>query len=390
MSPSIVASGLGSLFQPLYQVMAWLLAVFYAVIPNYAVAIALLTVAVMLVTAPLTVKSTKSMLAMAKLQPEIKKLQQKYKNDRATLNEELMRLYREHNANPASGCLPLIIQMPVFFVLYGVIRGLTNTVPKTVAGHVVTEHGKTVLVAAPRYIGHTTTLYKSLVAHPGQMKALGINLADKVTTPQSSWVAVIPFVVLIVLAIGLQYLQMQQMNKRNPAAAQANPQMQAMQKYMPLIFAVIYVNIQAGVNLYFIVSALCRIGIQEWTFRSGVLERAPVPREEAMPGRRGRRTLMDRLAEAQQRALEQQRARDEQRRQAAAGSTPLAAGEGIRPRPPRGTPRPATGGATPPAKPAASGNGSTSGTPGTQGGRSSGARGAQTGRAKRKKTRKAR
>ncbi len=116
------------------------------------------------------------------------------------------------------------------------------------------------------------------------------------------------------VAIGLQYLQMRQLNSRNPGAAQANPQMQMMQRYMPLIFAVIYIRISAGVNIYFVVSSLCRIGIQEGIFRSGVLDKTPTRREGNLPSRGGgggtpRRSIMERLADAQQRALEQQKAR---------------------------------------------------------------------------------
>ena len=65
---------------------------------------------------------------MQALAPEMKKLQQKYKGDRVQLNEEMMKLYKEHHVNPASGCLPLLLQMPAFFILYSVIRGMTNTV----------------------------------------------------------------------------------------------------------------------------------------------------------------------------------------------------------------------------------------------------------------------
>ena len=75
------------------------------------------------------------MAAMQALGPEMKKLQQKYKGaeNRAQMNEEMMKLYKEHNVNPASGCLPMLLQMPAFFILYSVIRGITNTVtiPRT-------------------------------------------------------------------------------------------------------------------------------------------------------------------------------------------------------------------------------------------------------------------
>ena len=294
----VLGSTIGQIFQPIYEALAWTMAFFYALIPNYAVAIGLLTVAVMVITAPLTVKTTRSTIAMQKLAPEMKKLQAKYKQDKATLNEEMMKLYREHNINPAGGCLPMLIQLPVFVVLYGVIRGLTNT---------VTRNHK--VIAAPRYISKNTRLFRDLIASPGHMKAFGLDLESTLFSHHTP-AGYIPYGAIIAVAIGLQYLQMRQLNSRNKSA-QANPQMQMMQRYMPLIFAVIYIRISAGVNVYFVVSSLCRIGIQEAIFRSGMLEKAPKrQREEALPGEGGRRkTLMERLADAQQRALEQQKAR---------------------------------------------------------------------------------
>ena len=112
----------------MFQFLAWLVAICYQVIPDYGVAIALMTIIVMLVLTPLTWKSTRSMLEMQRLQPEIKKLQTKYKDDRQKLNEEMMAFYKEHKINPVGGCLPMLLQMPVFFIMYRVIRGLTHSV----------------------------------------------------------------------------------------------------------------------------------------------------------------------------------------------------------------------------------------------------------------------
>jgi len=309
----VLGSTIGQIFQPLFQAMAWLIALFYAVVPNYAIAIAMLTIVVMIVTAPLTVKSTRSMSAMQRLAPELKKLQQKYKGDKQTLNEEMMKLYKEHGVNPAGGCLPMLIQFPIFIILYDVIRGLTNTVKRnsyiSVSPRIQCHQA---VCAAPRYIGHSTKLYESLLAHNGKMPAFGIDLAAKALS-HHSFVQALPYISLILVAIGLQYFQMRQLNSRNPQMAQANPQAQMMQRYMPILFAVIYINIAAGVNIYFIVSSLCRIGIQEAVFRSGMLSKpAAAASEEVLPGRRAtagprrKRTLMERLADAQKRALEQQ------------------------------------------------------------------------------------
>src|SRR4029077_16973 len=89
--------------------------------------IILLTIVVRLVLYPLTVKQTKSMQAMQRVPPEIKRLQAKYKNDRQKLNEEMMKFYKENKVNPLSGCLPLILQLPLFIVLYRLIPDLTTT-----------------------------------------------------------------------------------------------------------------------------------------------------------------------------------------------------------------------------------------------------------------------
>src|SRR5438132_4163941 len=121
------------MFHAIAKPMASLLAFFYQLIPNYGVAIILLTVAVMIVLTPFTIKSTRSMLAMQRLQPELKRLQAQHKNDRQALNEAMMAFYKEHNVNPLSGCLPMLLQMPVFFGLYEAIRGLTKNPPHGVS-----------------------------------------------------------------------------------------------------------------------------------------------------------------------------------------------------------------------------------------------------------------
>jgi len=94
----------------------------YAVVPNYGVAIIVLTVLVRIVFWPITHKSTEDMKRMASLQPLIAELRVKYKDKPQKLNQELMALYREHKVNPMSGCLPLLVQIPVFFALFTVLR----------------------------------------------------------------------------------------------------------------------------------------------------------------------------------------------------------------------------------------------------------------------------
>ncbi len=254
-----ITHSIGAIFQPIFHLFGWMLAFLYGLIPNYAVAIALLTIIIMGALTPFTVKSTKSMMAMQKLQPEIKKLQQKYKGpeNRQVLNEELMRLYREEGANPVGGCLPVLLQAPFLFILYSVIRGLTNITP---AG-----------VVQPRYIPTTSKMYHNLIASHGQINAFGMDLNLKPFSHHSSLGATIPFFVLVALAVGLQYFQMAQMNNRNKKTGQAMPsQQQMLQRFLPVFFAYFYIVIPAAVVLYMIVSTIIRIITQDLMFRAGV------------------------------------------------------------------------------------------------------------------------
>ena len=265
---------IGEIFHPVFLVMGWVLAEVYSVIPNYAAAIAVLTILIMLALTPVTVKSTKSMIAMQRLQPEMKKLQAKYKGpeNRELLNQEMMKLYKENGTSPFGACLPSLLQMPFLIVLYSLIRGLGYTVD-----------GK----AEPRYIpsnpNKTTGIYRmahDLVLSKGQMHSVfGMDLSQAPCTHHGGNQALemIPYLVLSVMAIFLQYYQMKQMNSRNPQAAAANPQMQTMQKFFPIIFGLIYLRVPAGATIYMVVSSAMRIGTQEVMFRTGYV--TPVSHE---------------------------------------------------------------------------------------------------------------
>ena len=123
---------IGKIFHPLFELFGWIMAALYGIWPNYGFAITGLTVLIMLALTPVTVKSTKSMIAMQRLQPEMKKLQAKYKGaeNREQLNAEMMRLYKENGTSPFGACLPSLLQMPFLIVLYTLIRGLSATVAR--------------------------------------------------------------------------------------------------------------------------------------------------------------------------------------------------------------------------------------------------------------------
>src|SRR5213078_1124882 len=106
-------------FEPFARVLEF----FYKIWPSYGGAIALFTLSIMIVLTPLTLKGTRSMMTLQALQPEMKKIQAQYKDDR-------QKLYEENNINPLGGCLPLLVQLPVFIILYNVLRGLTRLSPQ--------------------------------------------------------------------------------------------------------------------------------------------------------------------------------------------------------------------------------------------------------------------
>jgi YidC/Oxa1 family membrane protein insertase len=230
------------MFDPLYDAFGAALAFFYALVPNLGVAIILLTITVMLVLFPLTAKSARSMLSMQRLQPEIKKLQAKYKGDRQKLNEEMMKLYQEHKVNPLGGCLPLLVQLPVFFALFHVLRSTAGTVPKG------------------------SQLYKDiLAAKPNGLKFLSMDLSLKATDTHSSLTAALPYFILVGLVVLTGYIQSRQTQRNTPPGA--DNRMLMIGKVLPIVFGVFSLNFPSGLVLYFFVSNLWRVGQQELIMR---------------------------------------------------------------------------------------------------------------------------
>jgi YidC/Oxa1 family membrane protein insertase len=114
---------LANVFQPLIDVFEGILTFFHDNVGiSWGASIIALTLLVRSALLPLTLKQFKSMQAMARLQPEIKKLQDKYKNDKERLNQEMMRFYKENKVNPFASCLPMVAQLPVFLSLYYMLR----------------------------------------------------------------------------------------------------------------------------------------------------------------------------------------------------------------------------------------------------------------------------
>ena len=230
------------MLDPLYNALGAVLAFFYAIVPNEGVAIILLTITVMLLLFPLTAKSSRSMLAMQRLQPEIKKLQAKHKGDRQKLNEEMMKLYQENKVNPLGGCLPLVVQFPVFIALFHVLRSTAATVPTG------------------------SSLYKAIIAaEPSGLSFLGMDLSLKATDNHGDLLSALPYYILVGAVFLTGFLQSRQSQRNTPPGA--NAQMQMITKVLPIAFGAFSLFFPAGLVLYFLVSNLWRLGQQELIMR---------------------------------------------------------------------------------------------------------------------------
>ncbi len=110
------------LYNLLKQFLALLLTTTDKYVGNFGVSIIVVTILIKIALLPLTLKQDKSMKEMKKIQPELEKLKEKYANDKQMLNIKTMELYKEHKVNPLGGCLPLLLQLPILFALFGVLR----------------------------------------------------------------------------------------------------------------------------------------------------------------------------------------------------------------------------------------------------------------------------
>ena len=131
--PEDTRASASSPLDPLYAIVGWLLAVLYYPTHSLGLAIIVLTLIVMFVQLPLIAKQTRSMILMQRVQPEIKKIQQKYKDDRAKQNEELLKYYQENKINPLAGCLPLLLILPIGIAVLGTFRhpGIQYHIPRS-------------------------------------------------------------------------------------------------------------------------------------------------------------------------------------------------------------------------------------------------------------------
>lgn len=226
---------------------------------SWALAIVLLTVIVRLLMYPLFVKQIKTQRAMTALQPKIKELQTKHKGDKETLNTELMKLYKEHNANPFAGCLPVLLQMPIFIALY---QALTKLKPEFKDGvynykdefglglDTVQSFTRAKIFGAPIGAGFNSNdgLLAFLGAEPGPVKILAVTL-------------------IVAMAL-TTFLTSRQMMGRNPNADASQATQQKVLLYlMPALLAVFGFQVAIGVLVYWTTTNLFSMAQQAVVIR---------------------------------------------------------------------------------------------------------------------------
>ena len=240
-------------------------------------AIILLTLLVGLLLFPLTYKQTKSMKAMQEIQPEVKRLQKEFKGDREELNKQLMALYQERGVNPAAGCLPLLVQMPIWFALYRVLwQG--DGVPEGSALSEVLDTANEALYTVDANGNLTATLQEGVDIHADQFSNvifLGMNLLVRPSNAVDfgDILASLPYILLIAAIVVAGFYQQVQTTRRRSGDGQEeqSQQMQTMQRalrIMPIVFGFISWNFVSALGLYFATSNIFRVGQQAVILRT--------------------------------------------------------------------------------------------------------------------------
>jgi len=243
---------LGSLWSSLGDIFANIIIFLYSFTHNYGIAIILMTVIIRVILYPLMQKQMVSMREMQKIQPLMKAVQDKYKNDKERLNKELMALYKEHKVNPMSGCLPLIIQMPILILLFQVLRKFKYYIPNTEiidGGFLwIPKQVEIIVEGIPKFVAGLAAP-EQLIHLPGNgifgIQALGI----------------LPF-----LIGGSMYIQQKMTSTGGAAVGKDGGSSQQTQKMMtimmPLMIGFMSFSLPSGLTLYWFTSTLLGIGQQ--------------------------------------------------------------------------------------------------------------------------------
>ena len=246
----ILATPVGNLLRLIHSGLSTVLAPSSG--PAWALSIVLLTVTVRLLLFPLFVKQIKSQRRMQEIAPKVKELQKLHKGDRETLNTEMMKLYKENGANPISGCLPLLLQLPVFFALFTVIREFKPGAEPAygLSAQLLEEGGKAKVFGAP-----ISAAFNSPVS---LLDTLGGN---------ATTVRIVAALMVIGMGASTFWTQRQLMAR----AGATDPQQVMVQKLLlyvlPLSFAVSGVFFPIGVLLYWLTTNVWSMGQQAWVIK---------------------------------------------------------------------------------------------------------------------------
>jgi YidC/Oxa1 family membrane protein insertase len=253
---------MSSLWNGLQDLLGATLSFFFEMIPNLGVAIVLLTILIGVVLFPLTLKQTRSMKAMQEIQPEIKRIQREFKTDKAAQQQAMMALYKERGVNPAAGCLPLLLQMPVWFALFSVLRTPIN----------YASEGSSLARALATAGYEPTFLWMNLSVSPNT----SMSVSDAF---QGSLVKAIPYLLTIALVVLTAYWQQKQTTAKQPPGQPPQPG-QAVMKIFPFFFGFISFNLPAGLVVYFAASQLFRIGQQSLILGLDAKRRDAAPKDK--------------------------------------------------------------------------------------------------------------
>jgi YidC/Oxa1 family membrane protein insertase len=259
---------MGFILNPLYNLVSGIIVLFHNLLsplfgPNSGVTWSLsimgLVVIIRIVLIPLFVKQIKSQRALTALQPHMKEIQKKYKDDRQKQSEEMMKLYKEHKTNPLASCFPILAQAPIFFALFTVLNGIAA---KTDAG-----------VSAPIARGFLKGEYLKSAA---QAEFFGAKISETFLGSDDIQVKLVTVFLIFLMSATTFTTQRQLMTKGMPKMDSSNNMMLQQQKIMlylfPVIFAISGVNFPVGVLIYWSTTNFWTWGQQYY-----VIKRNPTP-----------------------------------------------------------------------------------------------------------------
>ncbi len=230
---------LGAIWSGASELLLTILEFFYGLTNSFGLAIVLLTIAVRIVLYPLNQKQMTSMQQMQKIQPRLKVLQEKYANDKEKLNQETMRLYKENKVNPAAGCLPLLVQLPILILLFNVLRTYdfagTSFMGIILGSSTTAGLAQAVGVAAdPTGNYGVMSVLTGILKNPAGLSNAGLYIGN------------------LILLISISFLTWAQQK----LSSGTNPQMAMMNTIMPFFMAFICLSMPGGVMLYWGLSSL--------------------------------------------------------------------------------------------------------------------------------------